>query len=206
PATQPPTTQPALVPIQPRSLSLTELEAKFHEVSALPIDQQPLNELTAAYTALKATKLHEADLAIVDVRLHILAARRELLESIRLIADARRQLQQQRDQAAAPPQVVAKPKAYTAVGLLFASTLYTGDVLPHLYRLVEPLSGLTIAYVEPSDAADLRPMLGRLVGVVGKARSDPALRLRVVAVETADVLSAQPIPATVGVSTDLPTD
>ena len=186
------TTEVILVPAMPSDADLVAVESRFDAASDLPVEQQPLDSLIVAYEALQATALDETDAAIVDARLKVLASRQEVRASMVQIAEARRELQQQQTLASELPPVLPPPKSYTAVGRLFASTLYTGDALPRLYRLVEPLSGLTIAYVEPSDVIDLRPMLGRLVGVVGEARYDPSLKLKVVAVDEADILGAQP--------------
>lgn len=87
-----------------------------------------------------------------------------------------------------PLAAEAQPE-YSAVGRLQASTLYTGDQLPLMFRLVDPLSNLTVAYITPP-AEDRTRLLGRLVGVVGQSRYDPALKLKIIDAEQIDLLSA----------------
>ncbi len=79
------------------------------------------------------------------------------------------------------PQVEAAGAAdYNAIGILRTSTLYTGQKLPLLYRVVDPSTGLTLAYVRVQPDYSAAGMLGRVVGVVGTKRRDPGLKRNII--------------------------
>jgi len=82
------------------------------------------------------------------------------------------------------------------VGRLTTSTLYTGDDQPRLYRLVNPLTQRTAAYVRPGgpDGPDVRGMLGEYVGIEGETEYNSALKLHVIEPERIDELSASERP------------
>ncbi len=95
------------------------------------------------------------------------------------------------DTPAAPVQPAASSAgvAYDAVGILTASTVHNGSNQPELLRLVDPTARRTIAYVEPGGPVDTLQMLGKLVGIVGDTQYDPTTRLRLIDVQTMDVLT-----------------
>ena len=70
--------------------------------------------------------------------------------------------------------------------------MYDGVNLPRMFRLVDPQGNRTIAYVEPGGLVQPQRMLGELVGVVGEANLDPALKMRIIDVERMDMLKAAP--------------
>ena len=78
---------------------------------------------------------------------------------------------------------------YIVMGTLSVSCVYNGSKLPKLYRLQEPGTGRTVAYLRPSDEADLIPMLGQLIGIVGEKSYDPGLRLTLVTPRRIDLLA-----------------
>ena len=49
---------------------------------------------------------------------------------------------------------------YTAIGILNASSVYDGQRLPELYRICDPMTGATIAYVEPNADIPMATMIG----------------------------------------------
>ena len=79
--------------------------------------------------------------------------------------------------------------AYDAVGILTASTVHNGSNQPELLRLVDPTARRTIAYVEPGGPVDTLQMLGKLVGIVGDTQYDPTTRLRLIDVQSVDILT-----------------
>jgi hypothetical protein len=87
-------------------------------------------------------------------------------------------------------QAEAQRPPYDAVGRLLASAVYDGVNLPRLYRLVDPASGRTIAYVDPGAAPQAAGHLGAVVGIRGAARFDPSLKLRLFDVERIEHLAA----------------
>jgi len=160
---------------------LASLEAEFAEISNQPLNEQPIERMLRRYRALKGTnQLDEQATVLVDTRIELLEARADLQDTLAELAEVRRQATRDK------PMMTS----YDAMGRLVSSTLYTGERLPLLYRLVDPLTGLTIGYVEPEQEVELTPLLGRVVGVTGETRFDPGLKLKVIKVDQADVLTA----------------
>ena len=83
---------------------------------------------------------------------------------------------------------------FTAIGILNASTVYDGQQLPELYRICDPMTSATIAYVEPNADIAMAPMIGTLVGVKGGKQFDPALRLTVISPLSIDLLTQRETP------------
>jgi len=83
---------------------------------------------------------------------------------------------------------------FTAIGILTASTVYDGQQLPELYRICDPMTSATIAYVEPNADIAMAPMIGTLVGVKGGKDFDPALRLSVIKPLSIDMLTQRDTP------------
>ena len=77
---------------------------------------------------------------------------------------------------------------YTAVGVLNASVVYDGERLPRLYRLQDPTSGLTVAYLTEDPDLKLSSMLGLVVGVKGDKKFDESLRRDIITPTSMTVL------------------
>jgi len=163
---------------------LNELERRFAELSARPLAEQTgLASLRDAYRELAETRdLTEEQRVVVDTRLELLNGRLELQQAMAELEQRKAELEARRN---------ARPLSYDAVGRLVASSLYDGEDLPRLYRLVDSMTGLTVGYVEPSDAVDLVDALGRTVGVVGETRYDPSLRLKIITPEALYIVSGE---------------
>ena len=69
---------------------------------------------------------------------------------------------------------------YTVIGRLRRSRIYDGGRLPLLFRLEDPGSGRTIAYVKPVEGMPLGEGVGRIVGIVGNERQDLNRRIKIV--------------------------
>lgn len=178
--------------------ALAAIEQRFAETSRRPLIDQPVPALLAEYRRLSEREgLNEQQRALVTMRVELLETRRNLQETLLELKRAETELEAERaaeaegdggTEASGEP---TKAEDYTAVGRLLASSLYTGERLPKLYRLVDPLSDMTIGYVEPTGEVDLRRMLGRVVGIVGSSEYHPGLKLRLIKVERIDSLAAQ---------------
>ncbi len=85
--------------------------------------------------------------------------------------------------------VDARPR-YDAVGVLNASLVYDGVRLPRLYRLQDPTSGFTTAYLQEDPAHELSSMLGLMVGVKGPVHFDESLRRNLITAQRVAVIQA----------------
>lgn len=177
--------------------ALAALEERFAEASRKQLIDQPVDTLLAAYEAmLQRESLTEQQRAIAEMRVELLRTRLNLKQTIVELKQAQTELEAERAAEgggadAGEGEAPTRAANYTAVGRLLASSLYTGDRLPKLYRLVDPLSDMTIGYVKPSDEPNTRRMLGRVVGIVGNSRYHPGLKLKIITVDKIDPLAAQ---------------
>lgn len=80
---------------------------------------------------------------------------------------------------------------YVAVGRLLVSSVYDGHGLPRLFRLQDPGTGRTIAYLRPDDGFNLTDMLDQLIGIVGRKTFDKGIRLNVITPARIDLLAPQ---------------
>jgi len=171
-------------------LTLASLEERFKSEMKKPTREQRLTELQEDYAALMAkpgVKPH--DKTIANSRVELLKVRIELQQSLAEIEKVRSRIGTSQHEAEA--RLTMRPKNYTAVGRLAASTLYDGQRLPRLYRVVDPLDGLTLAYIRTDrNPRELNQLVGQYVGVIGKKKYDPALKLSVITAETVDPLQA----------------
>lgn len=176
------------------SLSLEQLNGTLPAIEQLPLERQPIADLLAAYeghyqnTQLSATQRREVLMQIIRLRRNA-----ALATTLQEIAIVQRSLDiapvttvSLAGAGAAPPQRVE----YDAMGQLVASGVYDGVHLPRLYRLVSP-SMRTVVYLRPNDSIDATAMMGKIVGVYGPARYDPALKLRVLEAERIDLLKPE---------------
>lgn len=87
---------------------------------------------------------------------------------------------------------VNKQAVYTIVGTMLPSTVYDGSRgMPLLYRIDSPdvFSTRTVGYVVARDGIDLSGKTGRVVGVIGDSKMDPALSVTIVDPTRIDVLN-----------------
>lgn len=177
-----------------------------------PLEYPTLDDLEAAFEALRDEPIEHAEVAPLRDMYRDLARRHEDDDRTRRFAEARAEqlhiwttVQQRREELAemrtraamagerteAVRLALDAQAEYTAVGQLGSSTIYDGGRLPHLKRLRAPGSGRTVAYIQPDDGFDLDGMIGQLIGVVGERRYEPALRLHVIEPRRIDILSPE---------------
>lgn len=184
------------VPAVAESANLAQVEAKMLPLFMKPVEQQPIAEMIAAYTAVQnQPNLSAADKQIVQMRLMALDRNHQLAEALKEIAIARKQAQAAEDEAvqageqiAAETEAAVEPTHYNLTGLLTSSNFYNGESQPLMFRLVEPSTGRTIGYIHPGSVKKPKQMLGQTVGVIGEVAYDPGLQIPLVHVERIDVV------------------
>lgn len=170
------------------SPALQALESQLHNASAMPLEDQPLEQLLGGYQMVAL----QGDLSPLDrgIAASRIAQLQRNIPLARDLAEMVRMREQIRSTTLEQPPEAAKPEQYAAVGRLLASAVYDGTNLPRLFRLVDPVAGRTLAYLDPgADSWPLRVM-GEIVGVVGEAGYDPALKLKIIRIDQIDVLEA----------------
>jgi hypothetical protein len=186
------------------------LEQRYADVSDLPLREQPIDELLAAYRELETGgRLSEQDTALVDMRIEVLAERGRLKQARAAFddaadADGRDEMPTPADDADADATTTVVDAAdadadaataapapaprYDAVGILLTSLAYDGDRGPRMLRVVDPLNEMTIGYIEATDPNRYARLVGKLVGIVGDVRYDPGRKLKVISVDRIDPL------------------
>jgi uncharacterized protein YgiM (DUF1202 family) len=161
-----------------------QLEARFNEASAKPIEQQPIAELRADYTKLindarlpeSMRRIAVSRTRVLDVRAktktEFLAVQKEMQEA----AKKREALKAEQVELAAQSKKT-EVQMYTAVGTLRTSSLQNGSQM--LYRLTDPANGRTVVYLRSSDPA-MGQSLGQFIGVKGELVTDPQMNLKTV--------------------------
>lgn len=170
--------------------ALKNLEAIFEQLRQEPVETAEVDPLKALYQELADNQ--EAPEAIRH-RAGQRARQLDVWSSIqrRKIELARAQARSEvtTEQAEAVRLAILHAREYAAVGRLDASTIYDGRRLPLLFRLQDPGTGRTIAYVQPSEDFELVTMLGQLVGIAGDIVYDGGLRLNLIKPRQIDALT-----------------
>ncbi len=175
---------------QKRRATFADLEATWLTVKGQPIAEAELGALFAAYTSLYADPACEPGMkARAKARTEQLAVQQEVQTKLVEIKDAKARLSGECDQIASVARAIEARSDYLAVGVLNASIVYDGSNLPLLYRLQDPSSGQTVAYIVPDDSYTLTTMLGTLIGVRGEKCFDDALKLDTISPTTIDYLT-----------------
>lgn len=126
----------------------------------------------------------------LEQRREALHLRQEILETKRRMQDTSAADERYRMVRSAVEDA-QKQAIYTIVGRILPSTVYDGKRgMPLMYRVesADFSSTRTIGYVLPRDGVDLLPKMGKIVGIVGDAKMDPALTLYLVAPMRVDEL------------------
>ena len=178
-----------------RRAALDDLERQFKTVRSQPDASAEFDALRAKYEELaEATESTGSVKGVANARaqqLRLLTETQYEMQSL----ERRKSEQDQNKQGIAKLILDIQRRAdYTAIGVLNASAVYDGERLPELYRLTDPMTGATMAYVEPNADIPMGPMIGTLVGVKGGKEYDPALRISVIAPLAIDLLTTRQSP------------
>jgi hypothetical protein len=178
-----------------RRAALDDLERQFKTVRSQPDASAEFDALRAKYEELaEATESTGSVKGVANARAQQLRLLTETQYEMQTL-ERRKSEQDQNKQGIAKLILDIQRRAdYTAIGVLNASAVYDGERLPELYRLTDPMTGATVAYVEPNADIPMGPMIGTLVGVKGGKEYDPALRISVIAPLAIDLLTTRQSP------------
>jgi len=169
------------------SPGLKAAEARLMESLSLPLEQQPIQELIDIYQSLSWEPGNTlVDGRIIAMRIGQLKRNEALLESLREIAEAKKESENQPlsqfvDQL--PPPLLEP--YYDVKGRLQISAVYDGKNMPRLYR-VTTANNRIITYARLHPTLDPAPYLDEYVGVLGMVKYDPTLKLEIIEVEHLD--------------------
>ncbi|MBC6954361.1 MAG: hypothetical protein DYG93_04645 [Leptolyngbya sp. PLA2] len=190
-----PVEPPAPLPETERAVGTFDaLEAAFESLRQQDPDRAELSELAAeirrAADALDDSPYSQGIRRSLDQRLAVVELWIRLRETRAMLAEKRAETETHSSRVAERIAALERTRGYEFVGRVVPSSLYDGRRLPLMYRIVSVggVSPRTIGYVLPDDRFDLGAKVGRVVGVVGEARMDEALGLRIVVPHRIDVL------------------
>lgn len=171
------------------------LRNMFDRVMQGPGDESEIrtviSEFNRSIDSLGNTDVDASKRRALESRLEALKLRQEVLDMRQRIAETDRQFTQKTQQTTIAIQEVEKQAIYSIVGRIVPSTVYDGRRgLPMMYRIesADASSTRTIGYVVPREGVDLLPKMGKVVGIVGEAKMDPALGMNIVAPRRVDSL------------------
>ncbi|MEE2906970.1 MAG: hypothetical protein VX527_03970 [Planctomycetota bacterium] len=79
---------------------------------------------------------------------------------------------------------------YEIVGRLGASGVFNGDERPLLYRVQDPRSNRTLAYVKPDSYDSIKDMVGQHIGIMGVLEYDPSLQVNIINMTRVDLMAS----------------
>lgn len=163
------------------ALGLQDLEAIWNRVRRDTAESQELDVLRERYLALANDPSASAGTrAMARNRAEQIAMRIEVQNDLRKIEASRQKLSETQQRVVDYTNANRKRLPFDAVGRLAASSVYNGDRVPLLYRLVDPTSLFTVAYVKPPEGTSVTEMLGLIVGVKGAKAYDDTLKIDVI--------------------------
>lgn len=180
-----PATTPVAVPETPeqrRWANVTNLERTFQNVWRQPILAAEVDELMAQYDAALAEETNANRRRSLQQRRDALQLRVDFRNQMRSMEESRAQLDQQTIRLSDQIRQLEASRYYTIVGQLQPSTVYDGQRLPLMYRVVSVGGSAprTLGYIKKTERFDLDAMLGRVVGVIGDAVVDRSLQLNII--------------------------
>ena len=178
-----------------RRTTIADLETQFDAVKPHPEATEELNDLLRKYEEFVATP-GEGDSSVrrAKARIEQLRIITETNTQTETIKRTQKALTENKDEIAKLILDMQRRADYTAIGVLNASAVYDGEKLPELYRVCDPMTSATIAYVTPNPDIPMSTMLGTLVGVKGGKDFDPALRLNVINPMVIELLTTRETP------------
>jgi hypothetical protein len=194
PAARPEETPAVETPVTPTPrLSPYDLEETFNRVWREPIMNSEMDELVGQYTSvMESLDAQESDRLLKQLkgRRDALQLRIELRDKMRQQADARAAIEAGRGRVAEQLRLAEDGRVYTIVGQLQPSTVYDGQKLPLMYRIVSVggVSPRTLGYLKDDAEMNLLGKIGAVVGVIGEAQVDRSLMLNVITPVRVDVL------------------
>ena len=108
------------------------------------------------------------------------------------IAAAQTRILRSKQDLAAQRQLLDDSPNYIMRGKLSVSPVFDGVQRPIMYRLQDPFSGRSLAYLSPESGVDLRGMLGQRVGIVGRLSWNDQWQVHTIDPTRVDLVSVSP--------------
>jgi hypothetical protein len=199
-ATTAPETTPAAAADKPRETTLEDLERALKLLQSQPVETAEVMPLRDLY--LEFAENHPKMQRLAETRARQLELWQTMQQKKLEVAAARDRMKMTAQETDAVRAALERSAEYTAVGRVAASTIYDGESLPKLFRLQDPATGRTIAYLKPDADYALANRIDVIVGIVGDKAYEDALRLNIITPKRVDTLAAATEQASGEVSED----
>jgi hypothetical protein len=185
-----PVKTPEQIAFERRRSTMADLEGLYSSVRGQTKAEAELHALRGRYIELAIVAAGDPEIVSkANGRAEQLRLEIEVQSRIIELERMKARIEGERDSIASVARAIEARSEYTVVGILNASLVYDGERLPLLYRIQDPSTGQTVAYVAPGPGFQLSTMLGNLLGIRGEKSYDEALRVDVVAPKTVDILT-----------------
>jgi len=179
-----PATQPTADAASKASDDFDKLEADYTAATDKPITDQPVAELQKSYEGLlKNDALPDSMRRIAEVRVATLKMRNEAKQEYLAFKETQDKSAERRKALGAEQEEIESRlkqnsvTLYAAVGTLRTSSIQHAGAT--LYRITDPETGRTVAYIRTVDTAPMA-LLGQFVGVKGTISTDDSLNLKMI--------------------------
>lgn len=174
--------------------SLEDLEAAFAAVQAQPLADAEFDQLVAEVERMLEAEGPASPLRpAIESRLGVLKIRQRVQEAWRANEQAAREAESTASELSSEIRRLEIERSYSAIGRLLPSAVYDGQRLPRMFRVqsVDTTEApRTLGYIRPDPRLGLETMLNQTVGVVGTPRLDPRLNLLIIEPVKIDVIGA----------------
>jgi hypothetical protein len=173
---EPPATRPAYDALA----EFDKLEQEYADSNKKPILEQPLGDLLNGYKKVtESDELPSSMRQIAQIRIASLQTRNDAREKFLAVqSEEKKMAAKQQSLVAERGEIEERIKQnnleiFTAVGTLRTSSLQIGSTM--LYRLTDPGTGRTVAYIRTNDPK-YGGLLGQFIGVRGNITNDSQLK------------------------------
>jgi len=185
-----PVKTPEQIAFERRRSTMIDLESLYSSVRGQTKAEAELHALRGRYLELAIVAVGDPEIVSkANGRAEQLRLEIEVQSRIIELERMKARIEGERDSIASVARAIEARSEYTVVGILNASLVYDGERLPLLYRIQDPSTGQTVAYIAPGPGFQLSTMLGNLLGIRGEKSYDEALRVDVVAPKAVDILT-----------------
>lgn len=173
-----------------------QLEATVTATPLYRLDAAAVDRLRAGYITVidEESQVHPKIAELATIRLRQLDLAKQINATRTDIETARARIDRTDGELDAARRIIDDSPEYVLRGRLTISTVFDGIDRPIYYRLQDPFSGRSLAYVSPDSGVDLRGMLGQRVGIVGRLKWNQDWHITMVEPQRVDLVSVSPTP------------
>ena len=170
------------------------LEQTLATTPLYSLDATQVAHLQAGYNAVidEEAAAHPELAARATFRLQQLDLAASINSTRKDIAAAQARIHRSSADLSAQARLLDESPEYVIRGTLAVSPMFNGVSRPLYYRLQDPFSGRSLAYISPDSAVDVRGMLGQRVGIVGRMHWNDDWQIQTVTPERVDLVSVTP--------------